>query len=281
MDSLTLIKAIIMGVVEGITEFLPISSTGHLIATAEIIGFYTDPADTKFNHLFSIVIQLGAILAVLALFRQRVWRLVSTLHNTAASRVFVAKLAVAFIPAGIIGLATHKFVEKYLMNTATVATMLVLGGVAILLIERRKTAEPRYTDAMNLPWGIALAVGSCQCLSLLLPGTSRAAATILGGLMLGLNRPAATEFSFFLAIPTMLAATSYSLLKHRDALHDAKFGVLAVGFIVSFIVAWIVIAWLIRFVSTHTFTIFGWYRIVAGLILGGLILTGVVSMGVH
>jgi undecaprenyl-diphosphatase len=281
MDSLTLLKAIIMGVVEGITEFLPISSTGHLIATAEIISFYPDAADTQFRHLFEIVIQLGAILAVLALFRQRVWRVISTLHNNAASRVFVAKLAVAFIPAGIIGFTTHKFVEKYLMNTATVATMLVLGGVAILLIERRKTAEPRYTDAMNLPWGIALAVGSCQCLSLLLPGTSRAAATILGGLLLGLNRPAATEFSFFLAIPTMLAATSYSLLKHREALHDAKFGILAVGFIVSFIVAWIVIAWLIRFVSTHTFTVFGWYRIVAGLILGGLILTGVVSMGVH
>jgi undecaprenyl-diphosphatase len=211
---------------------------------------------------------------VIALFRQRVWAIVSTLHSSAVSRTFTLKLAVAFIPAGIIGFTTHKFVEKYLMNTGTVAAMLAIGGLAIILIERRKQQEPRHLDAMNLPWKTAIAIGCCQCLSLMLPGTSRAAATILGGLLLGLNRRAATEFSFFLAIPTMFAATSYSLLKHRD-------GLVVIGFIVSFIVAWVVIAWLLRFVATHTFTAFGWYRIAAGLILAGLLAAGVVSFSVE
>jgi len=279
MDLENTLKAVVMGVVEGLSEFLPISSTGHLIATAEIIGFYMAPGEEKFRHLFEIVIQLGAILAVLALFRQRVWRVVSTLHRDASSREFVAKLTVAFIPAGIIGYTTHSYVEKYLMNTGVVAAVLALGGIAIILIERRKAKPAVYQDAMSLPWGITIAIGSCQCLSLLLPGTSRAAATILGGILLGLDRRAATEFSFFLAIPTMFAATGYSLFKHRDSLHEAHLGILAVGFVVSFFVAWVVIAWLIRFVSSHTFTAFGWYRIAAGLILAILIVVGVVSFG--
>ena len=277
MDFENALKAVVMGVVEGLSEFLPISSTGHLIATAEIIGFYMEPGEEKFRHLFEIVIQLGAILAVLALFRQRVWRVVSTLHSDASSREFVAKLAVAFIPAGIIGYTTHSFVEKYLMNTGVVAATLAVGGIAIILIERRKPKPAVYQDAMTLPWGIAIGIGSCQCLSLLLPGTSRAAATILGGLLFGLDRRAATEFSFFLAIPTMFAATGYSLLKQRDTLHEAPLDILVIGFVVSFIVAWVVIAWLIRFVSTHTFTAFGWYRIAAGLILAGMIMAGVIS----
>ena len=214
---------------------------------------------------------------MLALFRQRVWRVVSTLHSDASSREFVAKLAVAFIPAGIIGYTTHSFVEKYLMNTGVVAATLAVGGIAIILIERRKPKPAVYQDAMTLPWGIAIGIGSCQCLSLLLPGTSRAAATILGGLLFGLDRRAATEFSFFLAIPTMFAATGSSLLKQRDTLHEAPLDILVIGFVVSFIVAWVVIAWLIRFVSTHTFTAFGWYRIAAGLILAGMIMAGVIS----
>lgn len=281
MDPSDIVKAVIMGVVEGLTEFLPISSTGHLIATSELIGFMRAPADEPFRNLFEIVIQLGAILAVIALFRQRVWAIVSTLHSSAVSRTFTLKLAVAFIPAGIIGFTTHKFVEKYLMNTGTVAAMLAIGGLVIILIERRKQQEPRHLDAMNLPWKTAIAIGCCQCLSLMLPGTSRAAATILGGLLLGLNRRAATEFSFFLAIPTMFAATSYSLLKHRDGLSDPRMGLVVIGFIVSFIVAWVVIAWLLRFVATHTFTAFGWYRIAAGLILAGLLAAGVVSFSVE
>jgi undecaprenyl-diphosphatase len=277
MDPIDAFKTVVMGVVEGLTEFLPISSTGHLIATSDLIGFMRAPQDQDFGHLFEIVIQLGAILAVVALFRARIWDVLRTLPSSAASRTFVLKLVVAFIPAGVVGLATHKFVEAHLMNTAVVAAVLAIGGLVIILIERRTPRPARFTDAMDLPWRTAIAIGCCQCLSLLLPGTSRAAASILGGMLLGLDRRAATEFSFFLAIPTMFAATGYSLLKHREGLHDPRMGLLALGFVVSFIVAWVVIAWLLRFVATHTFTAFGWYRIGAGLLLAGLLAAGVVS----
>ncbi len=279
MDLIDAFKAVVMGVVEGLTEFLPISSTGHLIVTSDLIGFMHGPADKPFRDLFEIVIQLGAILAVVVLFRQRIWGVLSTLHTSAASRTFALKLAVAFVPAGIVGLATHKYVEAHLMNTGVVATVLALGGLAIILIERRKQQQPRYLDAMELPWGTTIAIGCCQCLSIMLPGTSRAAATILGGMLLGLERKAATEFSFFLAIPTMFAATGYSLLKHREGLHDPRMSLLVIGFVVSFVVAWFVIAWLLRFVAHHTFTAFGWYRIVAGLVLAGLLAAGVVAFG--
>jgi len=278
MDLTEAFKAVVMGVVEGLTEFLPISSTGHLIAAGDLLDFMQAPADKGFHDLFDIVIQLGAILAVIVLFRQRFWQVVSTLHSSAASRTFAIKLGVAFVPAGIVGLTTHKFVEAHLMNTGVVAAVLALGGLAIILIERRQQQQPRYLDAMTLPWGTAIAIGCCQCLSLVLPGTSRAAATILGGVLLGLDRRAATEFSFFLAIPTMFAATGYSLLKHREGLSDPRMGLLVIGFVVSFFVAWVVIAWLLRFVATHTFTAFGWYRIGAGLLLAALLAAGVVSV---
>jgi undecaprenyl-diphosphatase len=277
MDPLSALKAVVMGVVEGLTEFLPVSSTGHLIVTSELIGFMRDPADQGFRHLFEIVIQLGAILAVIALFRQQVWAVVSTLHCDSSSRRFVLKLCAAFVPAGIIGLTTHKFVEAHLMNTGVVAVVLTLGGVAIILIERRRQRTPIHNNVMDLPWGVVMGVGCCQCLSLLLPGTSRAAASILGGVLLGLNRRVATEFSFFLAIPTMFAATGYSLLKHREGFSDPRMGLLAIGFVASFLVAWVVIAWLLRFVATHTFTSFGWYRIAAGVVLGILLAVGIVS----
>ena len=279
MELLDACKAVVMGIVEGLTEFLPISSTGHLIATSELIGFMHGPADKPFRDLFEIVIQLGAILAVVVLFRLRVWAVVSTLHTSAASRTFVLKLAAAFVPAGVVGLATHKFVEAHLMNTGVVAAVLALGGLAIILIERRKHPEARHLDAMDVPWRTAIAIGCCQCLSIVLPGTSRAAATILGGMLLGLDRRAATEFSFFLAIPTMFAATGYSLLKHRDGMGDARMELLVIGFVVSFVVAWVVIAWLLRFIANHTFTAFGWYRIAAGLVLAGLLAAGVLSFG--
>jgi undecaprenyl-diphosphatase len=277
MDVTDALKAVVMGAVEGLTEFLPISSTGHLIATSALIGFMRDPADEAFRKMFSIVIQFGAILAILVCFRQRVWQIVSTFHNNPASRSFVAKLAVGFIPVGVIGLLTNRFVQDHLMNTGTVAGMLIIGGIVILLIERRQPREPRFDDAMNLPWGIAIAIGCCQCFSILLPGASRSAATILGGVLLGLSRKAAAEFSFFLAIPTMLAASTYSLLKHPGGFDDPRMPLLAVGFVTTFVVAWLVVAWLLRFLANHTFVVFGWYRIVAGLILVALLLAGVVG----
>lgn len=280
MDVTDALKAVVMGAVEGLTEFLPISSTGHLIATSALIGFMQDPADEAFRKMFSIVIQFGAILAILVLFRQRVWRIVSTFHSHPDSRSFVAKLAVGFLPVGVIGYLTNRFVQDHLMNTITVAAMLIIGGVIILLIERRQvrtTREPRFDDAMHLPWGIAIAVGCCQCFSILLPGTSRSAATILGGMLLGLSRKAAAEFSFFLAIPTMLAASTYSLLKHPGGFDDPRMPLLALGFVTTFVVAWVVVAWLLRFLANHSFVVFGWYRIVAGLILVALLLAGVVG----
>ena len=277
MDVMDALKAVVMGAVEGLTEFLPISSTGHLIATSALIGFMQDPADEAFRKMFSIVIQFGAILAILVLFRERVWRVVSSLHRDAESRTFVAQLAVAFVPAGVVGLLSNKVVQAHLMNTGVVAAMLIIGGIAILLIERRQPREPRFDNAMALPWGIAIAIGCCQCLSLLLPGTSRAAATILGGVLLGLSRKAAAEFSFFLAIPTMLAASSYSLLKHPGGFDDPRMPLLAIGFVTTFVVAWAVVAWLLRFVANHSFALFGWYRIAVGLVLVALLATGVIA----
>lgn len=277
MDVMDALKAVVMGAVEGLTEFLPVSSTGHLIATSALIGFMRDPADEAFRKMFSIVIQFGAILAILVCFRQRVWQIVSTFHNNPASRSFVAKLAVGFIPVGVIGFLTNRFVQDHLMNTGTVAGMLIIGGIVILLIERRQPREPRFDDAMNLPWSIAIAIGCCQCFSILLPGASRSAATILGGVLLGLSRKAAAEFSFFLAIPTMLAASTYSLLKHPGGFDDPRMPLLAIGFVTTFVVAWVVVAWLLRFLANHSFVVFGWYRIVAGLILVALLVAGVVG----
>jgi undecaprenyl-diphosphatase len=280
MELADALKAVVMGAVEGLTEFLPISSTGHLIATSALIGFMRDPADEPFRKMFSIVIQFGAILAILVLFRQRVWQIVSTLHASAESRSFVAKLTVGFLPVGLVGLVSNRFVQEHLMNTVTVAAMLIIGGVVILLIERhqaRTATTPRFDNAMHLPWGIAIAIGCCQCFSILLPGASRSAATILGGVLLGLSRKAAAEFSFFLAIPTMLAASTYSLLKHPGGFDDPRMPLLAIGFVATFVVAWVVVAWLLRFLANHTFVVFGWYRIAAGLTLFALLLAGVVG----
>jgi undecaprenyl-diphosphatase len=280
MELADALKAVVMGAVEGLTEFLPISSTGHLIATSALIGFMRDPVDEPFRKMFSIVIQFGAILAILVLFRQRVWQIVSTFHASAESRSFVAKLAVGFLPVGIVGLVSNRFVQEHLMNTVTVAAMLIIGGVVILVIERRQARNataPRFDNAMHLPWGTAIAIGCCQCFSILLPGASRSAATILGGVLLGLSRKAAAEFSFFLAIPTMLAASTYSLLKHPGGFDDPRMPLLVIGFVTTFVVAWAVVAWLLRFLANHTFVLFGWYRIAAGLILFVLLLAGVVG----
>lgn len=276
MDLILAAKAALMGLVEGLTEFIPVSSTGHLIATGELIGFMTDHPEAR--GAFEVVIQLGAILAVVALFRERLWRLAVALPSDPAARRFFLKLIVGFIPAGAVGLLTHKFVEAHLMNTGVVAAVLAVGGLAILLIERRTPRPALHTDAMNLPWRTVMAIGCCQCISLVLPGTSRSAATILGGILLGVDRRAATEFSFFLALPTMCAATGYSLLKKHEALAETGWDILAIGFVVSFFVAWVVIAWLLRFVANHTFTAFGWYRIAAGLTLAGLCVAGIVSL---
>ena len=279
MDPVDAVKTVVMGVVEGITEFLPISSTGHLIVTGELIGFEAGPARKEFRDLFEVVIQLGAILAIVVLYRTRLLEIGRRLlRGDAVARGFLRNLLLAFIPAAVVGLALNKYVEAYLMNSATVAAVLAIGGLAIILVERRHPA-PHLTDMQRLPARTAFLIGCFQCLAVVLPGTSRSAATILGGMLLGVERKAATDFSFILAIPVMAAATGYKLFKERAVLaanHD-HIAVLALGFVVSFVVAWAAVAWLLRYIASHTFTAFGWYRIGAGLVIAALLVAGLIS----
>jgi undecaprenyl-diphosphatase len=267
MDLLALFHAVVLGIVEGLTEFLPVSSTGHLIIAGEAIGFTGERAET-----FEIFIQLGAILAVLWLYRTRFTGV--AMHALRANeRHFIFNLLIAFLPAAVIGLLVHKYIKLYLFSTLTVAWALVVGGVAILLIERWQSSRTaRVQSADNMTHADAFKVGLAQVVSLF-PGVSRAGATIMGGMVTGLSRTAATEFSFFLAIPTMFAAVLFDLYKSRELLHREDLALFGVGFVVSFLVAAIVIKTFLVYVSKHTFRPFAWYRIVAGAtILGYLYL---------
>ena len=257
MDLIVLLQAILLGLVEGITEFIPVSSTGHLIVAGEIVGFTGERAKT-----FEIFIQLGAILAVVWLYRERFLAILRSLRTSAESRIFVLNLALGFLPAAVIGLLAHRWIKAHLFTVPTVAFALVAGGVAILLIERTKPVQ-RVPSVDALPPRLALGVGFAQVLALF-PGVSRAGATILGGYLLGLSRTAATEFSFFLAIPVMIAATLLDVVSSRAHLTTADIPVFAVGFAVSFLSALVVIRAFIGFVAKRDFTPFGWYRIVVG-----------------
>jgi undecaprenyl-diphosphatase len=246
-----LVNALILGVVEGITEFLPISSTGHLILASALLG----ATDERWK-VFNIVIQTGAMLAVVWEYRARFFRVDVALYRN---------LVVAFIPAAALGLAFSKYIKSYLFHAVPVALAFIVGGIIILLVERR-SFTPRVVDARAMTWLDALKVGIAQCFALI-PGTSRSGATIIGGMLFGLSRQAATEFSFFLAVPTLVAAGGYDLLKNRALLsaHDAP--IFGVGLVVSFISAFVVIRWLIRYVATHDFRPFAWYRIAFGLLV--------------
>ena len=260
-----ILRAVVLGIVEGLTEFLPISSTGHMILVEPWLGI--PEKDPFWTETFNIFIQIGAILAVVIFFWQRLWRL--AVHPAGASwrEHILVKLFVAFLPAAVIGLLFHKFIEEHLMTPVVVACALVVGGIAIIVIEAA-VRHTRITDAGSTPLRCALVIGIFQCLSMI-PGTSRSGATIMGALVVGLSPPAAAEFSFFLAIPTMFAAGGYSLLKHLKDIQPDQFVTLGVGFVVSFIVAWLVIKAFMRFIQTHRFTSFAIYRIVLGLIVLG------------
>jgi undecaprenyl-diphosphatase len=249
--------ALLLGVVEGITEFLPISSTGHLILVERLCGWSGARAD-----VFAIFIQLGAVLAVVVEYRGRLMALARGAMTGAGDRAFAGSVAIAFLPAVVVGLATHHWISEHLFGPRTVAAALVTGAVAILAIERWKPA-PTVGRADAVGPATALVIGLAQCVSLW-PGFSRSAATILGGLLCGLERKAATEFSFFLAIPTLGAATVYDLWKHHDALVAGDAAWLFVATAVSFAVAWLTIRWLLRFVATHDLTPFAWYRLALG-----------------
>lgn len=255
-----LVKAAILGVVEGATEFIPVSSTGHLIVVGDWLGFEGERAKA-----FEVFIQLGAILAIVWLYRARFTRLFQDVQYDRVSQRLLTNLAIAALPALAIGAVAHDAIKRLLFNPHIVAAALVAGGIIILLIERWHP-KLRVETVEGVPPRTALGIGLAQVLSLI-PGTSRAGATILGGYALGLSRSAATEFSFFLAIPVMFAATGYDLLKSRSALSAADIPLFAVGFVVAFITAVVVVRAFVAFVSRNSFNAFAWYRIGFGLVL--------------
>lgn len=255
-----LLKGALLGLVEGATEFIPVSSTGHLIVVSHWLGLVDERAKT-----FDIFIQLGAILAIVWLYRARLWRTVVAARRDTPSRRFLVNLLIAFLPAAIVGFLAHGWIKAWLFNPTVVAVALVAGGVLILLIERLGPA-PKVSDVNGVPARTALGIGLAQVLSLI-PGVSRSGATIMGGYSLGLSRIAATEFSFFLAIPVMLAATIYDLLKSWSVLAPSDIPLFAIGFIVSFASALVVVRIFLSYVSRHSFSAFAWYRIAFGATL--------------
>jgi undecaprenyl-diphosphatase len=258
-----LFKAAIMGVVEGLTEFLPVSSTGHLILAGSLIGF-TDSA-IKSAKMFEIVIQAGAIVAVVIVYWQRVREaLAGAASGDARQRRFVLNVLIGFLPAAMLGVLFSKAIKAHLFNAPVVATTFILGAFVILWAERRPASTVRIHSVDELTPLDALKVGLAQSLALV-PGTSRSGATIIGGMLFGLSRKVATDFSFFLAIPVLIGASAYSLWKERAALSAADLPVLLVGTFVSFLAAWIVVRWLLRYIATHSFVPFAWYRIAFGV----------------
>src|SRR5215218_5547029 len=260
MDVLLWIKVVILGAVEGFTEFLPISSTGHLIVVGQLLGFN----DEK-GKIFEIVIQTGAMLAIVWEYRVKFAGLLTGLAHDRKARQFVLNLAIAFLPAALLGLLFGKYIKAALFKPVPVAIAFIVGGLVILWAERRTHAIIVHS-VDDMTWRDALKVGCAQALALI-PGTSRSGATIIGGLLFGLSRRAATEFSFFLAVPTLIAAGAYDLYKHRDLLSAEDAPVFGVGSVVAFISAFVVIRWLIRYVASHDFTVFAWYRIVFGALV--------------
>jgi len=272
-DPTALFHAFILGIIEGLTEFLPVSSTGHLILAGQLLDFN----DEK-GKVFEIAIQFAAILAVVWEYRARLGHTVVSLRTEPASRRLAINLIVAFMPAAVLGLLFIKQIKFYLFNPIVVASALIIGGVLILWAERRKHVI-RATSVDDITWKDALKVGFAQALAMI-PGTSRSGATIIGGLFFGLSRKTAAEFSFFLAIPTMFAATAYDVFKNRDLFSAEDIGIFAVGGAASFVSALLAVRGLIRFISRHDFTVFAWYRIVFGLLVLLTAYTGWVDWGV-
>ncbi len=271
MDILLLIKAAIMGVVEGLTEFLPISSTGHLILAASLLDFTGEKA-----KVFDIAIQTGAIFAVILVYWQRLRATAAGLGSEPRARRFALNVLIAFVPAVVLGLLFGKAIKSHLFNPTVVASAFIVGGLIIIWAERRQQRAVRIHDVDQMTHWDALKVGLVQCLAMI-PGTSRSGATIIGGMLLGLSRKAATDFSFFLAIPTLIGAGAYSLLKESALLSAADLPLFGVGLLFSFISAWLCVRWLLRYIATHDFVPFAWYRIVFGAVVLLTAWTGVVD----
>jgi undecaprenyl-diphosphatase len=272
LDWTLALKAALMGIVEGLTEFLPISSTGHLILAGSLLNFTGETA-----KVFEIAIQTGAMLAVIWEYRQRLAATVTGLATEPAARRFALNLLVAFMPAAVLGLLLGKVVKEHLFHPVPVALAFIVGGLIILWVERRHrvqfgerdlegTRRARVETVDQMSRLDALKVGLVQCLALI-PGTSRSGATIIGAMLFGFSRKCATEFSFFLGIPTLMGAGAYSVWKQRDLLQWSDLPMFAIGTVFAFFSAWLCIRWLIRYVSTHDFTVFAWYRIIFGLVV--------------
>ena len=261
MDWILLLKGFLLGLVEGATEFLPISSTGHLIIVGDFLGFTDERA-----KVFDIAIQLGAILAVCWEYRERIVRVARGLRSDPVAQRFTVNILVAFLPALVFGLLLHRIIKDHLFNPFNVAVMLVAGGFVILWVEHFYNRKHHIETVDDMRWTDALKVGLAQSVAMV-PGVSRSGATIMGGLIFGLSRKAATEFSFFLAIPTMIGATTYDVYKNRALLEWGDLPLFAIGFITAFVAALIAVKSLLSFVSNHTFIGFAWYRILFGGIL--------------
>lgn len=270
MDFTQLMHALILGAIEGFTEFLPVSSTGHLILAGDLLGF-----NDERGKLFEIVIQAGAILAVCWEYRAKIGTVMRGLGSDRGARRFALNLGIAFMPLAVLGLLFHKAIKAHLFQPVPVALAFIAGGIAILWAERRQHVI-RIETVDDLTWQDALKLGLAQALALI-PGTSRSGATIIGGLFFGLSRKAATEFSFFLAIPTLFAATAYQLWKERALLSADDLGMWLTGFVSAFLSAFFCVRWLLRYISTHDFSLFAWYRIAFGFIVLGTGHTGVVN----
>jgi undecaprenyl-diphosphatase len=267
--SFDLLKAALLGVVEGLTEFLPVSSTGHLLLIERFFGF----DDDAFGKTFVVLIQLGAILAILSIYFLRLWRLfIGALSDTGARR-FIIGVIVAFLPAAIVGALAHGFIKGVLFNAWIVCVTLIIGGVILLWVDRLKL-RPRYTDAVLFTLPMYFIIGVAQCAAMI-PGVSRSGSTIVAAMLLGANKRAAAEFSFFLAIPTMAGAFTYDLYKNYKLMTLDYTLLVVVGFAVSFVAAWIVVKTFLDFVSHHGFALFAWWRLIVGTIgLIGLMLMG-------
>jgi undecaprenyl-diphosphatase len=257
MENQTIVNALILGLLEGLTEFIPVSSTGHILLAGHFLGFQST------GKAFEVLIQLGAILAILSVYSARLLKIASDLPSDPRSRRFVAGILIAFLPAAVIGVLAHGFIKSVLFETPKlICIMLILGGLVLFAVDRMNL-KPRYRDVMDFPLSLCLKIGLFQCLAMI-PGTSRSGATIVGSLLMGTDKRSAAEFSFFLAMPTMTGAFAYDLMKNRDILSAADLPIIATGFIAAFVMAVIVVRYLLDYVSRHGFALFAWWRLIVG-----------------
>lgn len=257
MDGNSTLVAGVLGLLEGLTEFIPVSSTGHILLAGHFLGFESA------GKTFEVVIQLGAIMAILGVYAARLWQIFSSAPHDPRARRFILAVFLAFLPAVVIGVLAHGFIKEVLFETPKlIAIMLILGGVVLLVVDRLPL-QARHTEAEDFPLGMAVSIGFLQCLAMI-PGVSRSGATIVGALALGASKRAAAEFSFFLSMPTMAGAFAYDLYKNRDVLDASAMGEIAVGFVAAFVAAVIVVRWVLGYVTRHGFALFGWWRIIVG-----------------